>query len=434
MKKITYLLMAILAVSACRNHNNKTGYSNGHAHQDCTDHGPRENHGDYGHEKHSSHDHEDCPGHSHEADGHAHEHEYETAHHHSANSVDFGRELRSKLDFATTKVSVGEFTSVIKAVAKVTEAQGRETALIARSSGIVKMISEDGKYPLPGAEVRKDQLLFTIESTGLTNENMDVRYAQAKADYESAKDLYERKAELAKDKVVSESEFKRAKAEYESAKAVYNNLRTNYADGRALIKSSFSGHICSVNVRSGQFVEAGTVLAVLATGENAMITAKLSPRYRRQLENIADANIRGINEEKVYSLKELKGKLESVGHCAEGGSAQIHVIFEIDNSKSKYLPGTFVDIFIKGKPKKDVLSVPSTALVEEMGNYFVYVRSEENDECFEKAQVVTGASDGVNTEIKAGLKGEETVVSRGAIFLKLAQTAGGLDPHAGHVH
>ena len=78
--------------------------------------------------------------------------------------------------------------------------------------------------------------------------------------------------------------------------------------------------------------------------------------------------------------------------------------------------------------------MPSTALVEEMGNYFVYVRSEENDECFEKVQVVTGASDGVNTEIKAGLKGEETVVSRGAIFLKLAQTAGGLDPHAGHVH
>lgn len=414
MKKTTYLLMAILAVSACHNHNKGTEHSEEDKHAEYA--------GQHGHEEHSFHDAEE------------HSHDGEQPHRHSANSVDFGRELRSKVDFSTATVSVGEFTSVIKAVAKVTEAQGRETALIARSSGIVKMVSENGKYPLPGTEVRKDQVLFTIESTGLTNENMDVRYAQAKADYESAKDLYERKAELAKDKVVSESEFKRAQADYESAKAVFNNLKTNYTDGRALIKSSFRGHICSINVRSGQFVEAGTALAVLATGERAMITAKLSPRYHRQLEDIADANIRGINEEKVYSLKELKGKLESVGHCAEGGSAQIPVIFEIDNSESNYLPGTFVDVFIKGRPKPGVLSVPSTSLVEEMGNYFVYVRSADNDECFEKTQVAIGASDGVNTEIKAGLSGGETVVSRGAIFLKLAQTAGGLDPHAGHVH
>ena len=71
-------------------------------------------------------------------------------------------------------------------------------------------------------------------------------------------------------------------------------------------------------------------------------------------------------------------------------------------------------------------------IVEEMGNYFVY--KQINPELFEKVQVGTGVSDGVRTEITYGLDGSERVVTRGAVIVKLAQAAGGLDAHAGHVH
>ena len=67
-----------------------------------------------------------------------------------------------------------------------------------------------------------------------------------------------------------------------------------------------------------------------------------------------------------------------------------------------------------------------------MGSYFVY--RPINPEYFEKVQVRAGASDGRRTEILAGLEEGQRVVSRGAVIVKLAQAAGGLDAHSGHAH
>jgi multidrug efflux pump subunit AcrA (membrane-fusion protein) len=67
-----------------------------------------------------------------------------------------------------------------------------------------------------------------------------------------------------------------------------------------------------------------------------------------------------------------------------------------------------------------------------MGNFFVFVKV--CDEEYEKRLVTLGSTDGVRTEITAGLSAGETIVSRGASMVRLAQNSGALDPHAGHVH
>ena len=55
-------------------------------------------------------------------------------------------------------------------------------------------------------------------------------------------------------------------------------------------------------------------------------------------------------------------------------------------------------------------------------------------ELFEKREVKLGVSDGINSEIIAGLNGDERIISKGAIIVKLAAVSNTLDPHAGHVH
>ena len=107
------------------------------------------------------------------------------------------------------------------------------------------------------------------------------------------------------------------------------------------------------------------------------------------------------------------------------------MLFEIDNNGG-LLPGAFVELFILADDRRPVLSVPSGALVEEMGNYFVYVQL--TPEFFEKREVSIGRTDGVRTEVTSGLTGTERVVSRGAVLLKVAQAAGGLDAESGHHH
>ena len=67
-----------------------------------------------------------------------------------------------------------------------------------------------------------------------------------------------------------------------------------------------------------------------------------------------------------------------------------------------------------------------------MGNTFVFVEVEP--ELYEKRLVTLGGNDGKRTVVTSGLKAGERVVTKGATMVKLAQGAGALDPHAGHVH
>jgi len=53
---------------------------------------------------------------------------------------------------------------------------------------------------------------------------------------------------------------------------------------------------------------------------------------------------------------------------------------------------------------------------------------------FEKREVQIGASDGIDVEIVNGINSNERVVTKGAVLVKLAQSAGTLDAHSGHIH
>ena len=59
---------------------------------------------------------------------------------------------------------------------------------------------------------------------------------------------------------------------------------------------------------------------------------------------------------------------------------------------------------------KHVLTVPESAIVFEGTKTFVYVANGSGkDKTYERRSVVTGLSDGVNIEIKSGLKVNEVV-------------------------
>ena len=120
-----------------------------------------------------------------------------------------------------------------------------------------------------------------------------------------------------------------------------------------------------------------------------------------------------------------------MGRSASAESPLIPVNIEI-NGYEGCLSGSFADLRICCSNETSRIAVPNEALVEESGNFFVY--KQLNPETYEKVQVVPAESNGRYTAIVSGLQGGETIVSRGAVILKLAQAAGSLDAHSGHVH
>jgi len=288
-----------------------------------------------------------------------------------------------------------------------------------------------GKALTEGSPVSAGQVLSTIAGSGMAEDNVSVRYAEAKNNYEKSKLDYERAKDLAKEKIVSDKDLIAAKNLYDNAKALFDNLNRNFSADGQTVTSPIAGYVKQVLVQNGAYIQAGQPVAIITQNKSLTLRAEVQPKYSPILGFINSANIRTIHDNKTYSLKQLNGKILSYGKSASTDNFLIPVSLQIDNVGS-FVAGGFVEIYLKTLTNTQALTVPNTALLEEQGSFYVYVQL--TPELFEKREVKLGATDGMRSELLNGVAATERVVTSGAILIKLSQAAGKLDAHAGHVH
>lgn len=369
------------------------------------------------------HDHDHMHEHEHDHD-HGHDHE----HHHGDNTIHFTNQQGRKGDFALEKIAPQPFGQVIKATAQVLPSQGDEREATATASGVVIFTNSN---LVEGVAVKAGQPLFEIDGSGMADNNMSVRFQEAAARYNAAKAAYERKQRLAEDKIVSQTDLDQAQAEYTAAKAAYDNLKANFSQRGAIVRAPISGYIQRINVNNGGFVEAGRSVVTVSQNRDLLLRAEVQPRYYSALSHIAGVNVVLPNSTEAVSLQSLQGSLVSYGRATDADCPLLPVTFRVRND-GQLLSGTFVTLYIATEGSQEAITIPNQGIVEEMGSYFVFVKVCEEE--YEKRLVTIGATDGLRTEITSGLQAGDIVVSRGAFMVKLAQGAGALDPHAGHVH
>lgn len=344
------------------------------------------------------------------------------------NTAVFTKEQSWKIDFSTDHPVRKPFGQVIKTTAQIQSAQGDEVLVTAKTSGV---ISFPGNSILEGIKVSSGQALLTIKGSGLAENNSAVRYAEAQNNFEKAKADYERAKVLAVDKIVPEKQLLEVKTLYENARLEYENLNQNFSAAGQTVFSPMTGFVKQLYVGNGQYVEAGQPLTMLSQNKSLLLRAEVQQKYSHNLISIATANIRTVEDDKTYTLEELDGKVLSVGKTTTSDNFLIPVTLQINNVGS-FVPGGFVELYLKTISSSAALTIPNTAVLEEQGNFFVFVQV--TPELFEKREVKTGATDGISTEVISGLADDERIVTKGAIMIKLAQATGTLDAHSGHVH
>ena len=358
----------------------------------------------------------------------AHHEAEETVQPSKTNTSVFTKEQSWKIDFATESPRTEPFGQVIKTTALIEPANGDEVVITAKTSGMVLLTSNS---LLEGQEVRGGQVLFSVSGNELAENNFGVKYTEAQSNYQRAKADYERAKELAKDKIVSEKDLLVAKNSFENTKAIYDNLNRNFNTNGQAVTSPMSGFVKQLFVKNGAFVEAGQPLLVVSQNKTLILTAQVPQKYAGILNAVQSANFRTLNENQTYTLEALNGKVLSVGKAANSDNFLIPVSIQINNT-GNFIPGSFVEVYLKTITSQQAISVPNTALLEEQGVFFVWVQV--NPELFEKREVLVGKTDGINTEIKSGIAATERIVTRGAMMIKLAQATGSLDAHSGHIH
>lgn len=339
--------------------------------------------------------------------------------------ISYLKEQAWKVEFANTPVKKQMFNEVIKTSGQILSAPGDEMIVAAKSSGIVRFT---GKNTI-GASVANGEGLFTITGGDITEDNIDVKFKETKANYDKAKSDLDRAKELIKDNLITQTDYIQRQNNFEIAQTQYNAIAKNYSGGQK-ITTGISGFIKNVYVSEGQYVNAGEPLASISQNQRLILKAEVSQKYFPKLNSFTSANFKTPYDNKVYNTNDLNGKLLSYGKSTNESSAFIPVSFEIDN-KGDIIPGSFVELYLKSDPIMDVLIIPASSLIEEQGTFYVYVQVE--GESFQKREVKLGASDGFNVQILSGISEGERVVNKGAYQIKLATMSGSMPAH-GHEH
>jgi RND family efflux transporter MFP subunit len=341
--------------------------------------------------------------------------------------VPFTKEQSWLVDFATKEVAREPLGIVIKTVGEVMPARGDEIVLTATTHGVVSFVSNT---LYEGTEVQKGEVLLNISGEGLAEGNAALRYHEARNNYEKAKADYERMKPLAEAQIVSQREWISVKNDYENARALFQTFSANFSQSGQVLSSPINGHLTQILVSHGQHVEAGQPIAILARNSEVVIKSEVQQQYSPHLSKISSANISDAQGH-TYTLESLGGKLLSFGRNTSPGSHLLPVFLSVNNQPG-WVTGTLVDVYLKTSDPQLRIVAPNTALIEEQGNYFVFVQL--HPESFEKREVFVGITDGVHTEILRGLRENERIVSRGAMLVKMAAASSELDPHSGHVH
>jgi len=344
-----------------------------------------------------------------------------------ATAVVFTKEQSWKIDFETAFPDYKPFGQLIKTTARVEALPSKIRTLTAQTGGVVQFASVG---IVDGSTVSAGQQLFTISGSGMGDDNATLVYQTAEGDYELAKAEYERMKQLVEKQIVSQKEFLQSKNSYEKARAKYENLKQNFNRQGQTIRAPKAGVLENVWIENGQHVSAGNPLVTLASYAKVQLVAGVQQKYSPLLSKISAVTFY-CNNPGWRNLDDVNGKLLSVGKRTRDKNFLLPVYFEADNT-GEFIPGSYVELNITTASDKDAVVVPESALIEQQGNFFVFVQL--NPELFEKRQVYPGTSNGYETAINRGLNADERIVTKGAVMLKLASASSTLDPHAGHVH
>lgn len=300
-------------------------------------------------------------------------------------------------------------------------------------------------FVLPGDEVKKGQLLATLEHPAFIE--MQEQYLSARGDLEYTQQEYERKEKLYKDSISSARSLQLAKSKFTAAQARYNGLKSKLHilnvnvgaldDGRFTeaipILSPISGHVRLIQVNIGKYVQPQQQMFEIVDNDHIHMDLLV---FEKDVHKVKDG------QKVLFKLTDhddslYQGTIFSLGNAFEENPKAMSVHAEIDNKSGALMPGMYVTARIITATRK-VKALPDDAIVEDGGLSFVFVLkpgSGKDESEFKKVEVKTGIKDMGYTEAELMYKLPDTVkiVTNGAFYL-LAQMKKGDESEGGGGH
>lgn len=371
-----------------------------------------------------------CAGKEHDHDHEGHDHDSELAegkegeHKHSDEIILEAAKAKAA-GIKVERITPSSFHGVIHTSGSVMAASCDETTVVATTNGRVGQTEHISE----GMKISAGMKLYTLTSGDMLMADGDP-VQHARIAYEQTKRDYERAETLVKDKIISDKDFQLAKAQYDGAKLTYEAIMKNRSASGVIVTAPRAGYVKQNLVKEGDYVEAGQPLMVITQNQHLYLRAEVPERYWSELRRIKSAQFKTSYSDCLYDITKMGGHIQSYAHSSTTGNAYVPIIFEFNNT-GDVVQGSYAEVFLITDQQKEALTIPLTAVTEEQGLYYIYIRVDEDG--YRKQLVSLGMKDGERVEVLSGLKGGEDVVVEGAMQVKLASASNAIPAHT-HNH
>ncbi len=307
-----------------------------------------------------------------------------------------------------------------------------EVAVKPQISGIItELLKEAGQHVEAGEVIAKlkvipdmNQLASAESRVRLSRLNLE----QAKTDHERQKTLYDKG-------LISANEYEKVRQTYNQAREEANIAQeqleltrdgvsaSNASSSNTLVRSTISGIILDIPVKVGNSVilsntfNDGTTIASVADMSNLIFRGNIDETEVGRLTVGMPMQIT------IGALQDLRfsASLEYISPKATattGGANQFEIKAAVSvpadslaSSASLIRSGYSATAQIVLEKADKVLTIPEAAIEFSGDSTFVYVIKQDKakEQTYERRQVTTGLSDGINIEIRSGLKADELV-------------------------
>ena len=327
------------------------------------------------------------------------------------------------------EIVYNEFTPKTEDIQKTTIITGKieprnEVNIKPQISGIIsELYKEPGDYVNAGDVIAKVKVIPDMGSLS----SAEARVRLAEINLQQAQVDYNREDNLHNQKLVSDDEFEKSRQSLRQAqeekKAAIDALQvvrdgvsqSNAKASSTLIRSTISGVILDIPVKVGNSVilsntfNDGTTIASVANMNDLIFRGNIDETEVGQLVGGMPMKIT------IGALQDLKfdANLEYISPKAveSNGANQFEIKAAVKLSEGgKIRSGYSANAEIVLASVTKALSIPESAIEFSGDSTFVYIiKGDGKNKTYERTQVTTGLSDGVNIEIKKGLSTKDKV-------------------------
>ena len=303
------------------------------------------------------------------------------------------------------------------------------TQAITQVSGPISRIVVD-----TGTRVKAGDPLLYVSTADITN--AIAAYRKAKNRFSLAERVLSRSQDLLDHKALSARDFESAQADHNDAATdvqtalqalrVFGVSQSEIADAEQqnaairpelVMRAPLAGVVVQKLVLPGQFIQAGTTAAfVISNTATVWVQGHV---YDKDLSSVHVGD--KVDERSASFPATFHGVVAYIGDMLDPATRTTPVRIVTQNTDGLLKKDLFVDVVIHGRTTREVLAVPTAAvLYDEQNSPFVYVQVEPGK--FAQRLVKIGGQRGEDTELLDGVAAGDPVVSQGSVFLQFANT------------